>query len=288
MKRALQYKKWHMNHKLVVVIGGLSLLLIGLLFFSPKQKILGRYDFEELSPAVSRYPNFYAIMIEPNDFQLDLHTAVVSALVDLSSTLNFERFILIHQEAIAFNPAAFDLWATAFQLRGQDIHIETAPDRSGLRRGYYAIAFLYNEESEASRYARMSSQMDESKIDFEGGTIRHQYRHPWISPSVVNSDLRAEARLRLTFDSSLNESINVVTFQNEASKRWPFLLAIDTSRQEALANGFPYFIVLEANISGEMVAMQVRTRYLKSPEIPEDLYKRGYRSFMIQSTSAVL
>lgn len=267
-----------------MVISGLSIVLIGLLVFSPTQKNLGRYDFEELSPAVSRYPNFYALMIEVNDFPLDINTAVISAISDLSSKLNFDHFILIHQESIAFNPAAFELWATAFQLRGQDIQIETAPDRSGMRRGYYAIAFFYNEESEASRYARMSSQMDQDQVEFNVAEVRHQYRHPWISPSVVNSDLRAEARLRLTFDSSLNESINVVTFQNEASKRWPFLLALDTSRQEALANGFPYFIVLEANISGEMVAMQVRTRYLKSRDIPEDLYKRGYRLFMIQST----
>ncbi|NIZ19533.1 hypothetical protein [Entomospira culicis] len=274
----------HIN-KILLLVAGLTLLLLGLLIFSPKQVESGYYDFEELSPVVSRYPNFYALMVEVNDFKLDLESASLSATADLADKLGFSHFILLHREAITFNPAAFALWATVFNLRGQDVQIASAPDRSGARSGYFVMAFFYNEESEASGYALLNSQLDSDVKYFEVATLKKKYRQAWLSPSTA-VDLQAEARLRLVHNEALNESINMVIFHNDDSRRWPFLLAIDTSRQEAIANGYPYFIVLEANISGaqEVVAMQVRTRYLSSADLPEDLYKKGYRSFMIWSS----
>jgi hypothetical protein len=279
-------KKWANSHTIIALIALLSLVLLALLLFSPKASRLGLYDFEELSPAVSRYPNFYALMIEPKGFPLDLESASLSAAADLASKLRFAHFTLIHREAVSFNPAAHQLWATVFNLRGQNVQMATSPDRSGAVNGFFVLVFMYNTENEASQYALMSSQLDAEVKSYSVAEVQSRYRHSWQAPTADNPNLRAEARLRLTFDDSLKESINVVTFQNDDSKRWPFLLALDTSQQEAIAHGFPYFIVLEASISGEMVAMQVRTRYLYSNELPEDLYRRGYRAFMIRQAKS--
>jgi hypothetical protein len=273
--------------KIVLLMSLLSLFLAALLLLGPRQQESGHYDFEELSPAVARYPNFYALMIEPNNFNIGLEEATLSAVSDLADKLHFENFILLHQEAVRFNPAAFKLWASAFNLRGQEVVINTAPDRSGSQLGYFVMAFLYNEASQASNYALQSSQLPTDAREFSVLATKKQYRHAWQVPSTMSANLKAQARLRLVHDEELNESINMVTFQNDESRRWPFLLAIDTSRQEALAHGFPYFIVLEASMSGaeQLVAMQVRTRYLRNSDLPDDLYERGYRAFMIWQSS---
>lgn len=252
-----------------------------MLLFIPRKVHIGTYDFEELSPAVSRYPNFYALMVEPRDNRMTLEYASFSAAVDLATKLRFENFIFIHTEAVKFNPAAFKLWTAAFNIRGQNAQVSTAPDKSGSVYGYFMILFMFNKENEASQYALLNSRMEGNDVLFNVAQIRNKYRQIWQSPEAASVDLKAQARLRLTFNESMNESVNVITFQNNDSKRWPFLLAIDTARQEALAHGFSYFIVLDAHITGEMAALQVRTRYLYNREVPDDLYKKGYRSFMI-------
>jgi hypothetical protein len=264
----------------LMFIFGMGLLVVALIW--PYRVILGHYNYEELSPGMVLLPGYYAVVVNPaNNSRLSRADGVRLALAEVAQQMNKGQFLLLSEQETVFNAQAVALWPLAFNIRGQNVQLHTYPDEHGGRQMiYFALGYLYDKEDERSAFVRTQHNLGDVKA-YQPSQVLATGKGKLIGPE--STELMDSLRVIAEVDNINNESTTIITFAGDAG-RWPYLVALDAARREAVSRGFPYFLILDGRISGNMVALQVRTRFLKEAMVPVDLDQRGFQSFMIESS----
>ncbi len=263
----------------LMFVFGIGLLVVA--FVWPDSSPLGHYSYEELSPGVVLLPGYYAVIVNPADHRLSREDGVRRALAEVAIQMDKENFLLLSEQETAFNAQAAALWALAFNIRGQNVQLHTHPDEyGGSKTLYFALGYLYNDEDERSAFVRAQHNLRDAEA-YQASQVLAKHKGKLIGPQIT--ERMDSLRLIDEVDNKNNESTTIITFAGDAG-RWPYLVALDAVRREAASRGFPYFLILDGRISGNMVALQVRTRFLKEPVVPADLRQRGFQALMIESS----
>lgn len=263
----------------LMFVFGIGLLVAA--FVWPDSSPSGYYSYEELSPGVVLLPGYYAVIVNPADHRLSREDGVRMALAEVAQQMDKERFLLLSEQETTFNTQAASLWALAFNIRGQNVQLHTYPDEhGGSKKLYFALGYLYNEEDERSAFVRIQHNVGDAQV-YQPSQVLAERKGTLVGPKIT--ERMDSLRLIVDVNNRNNESTTIITFAGDAG-RWPYLVALDAVRREAVSRGFPYFLILDGRISGNMVALQVRTRFLTEPVIPSDLRQRGFQALMIEST----
>lgn len=260
----------------------LLLLFLALALFASEKKspIAGSYDYEEYSPAATSLSRYFALYIKFSDNKKqNAEKTVQLAAADLAMRLGQKKFAVLSSRHASLNAEAARRWQNAFNVRNQNISMHINARRKDRINGLFAIVYIYSHENEQSRYARSAGLPKPAKA-FDAAAIRTGSKQEIIGPNLED---KISADYVAALGAAPDERILYITLQPPYNKG-PFLAAIDCANRAAQRFGYSYFIITGGKTHGDLSGMQVSVRYLRSPVLPEDLLKRGYKSFMVHKT----